>query len=109
MHYEYGIYNPKTGVVERVNNITDAQNLFVDKAMEFILDYFHNTPWVTVRVNDDGTETWNAMNGEFVVSQEQNIKELKDLFRSRVTETIPMFTQEAEDKPKVEGPKIVGA
>ena len=107
MHFEFGVYNPKTGIINRAKTLDEAKAMFIDTSFEFLMEYFHHTPWVNIRVNDDGSETWNMMSPDFIVAPEEQIKELKDLLYRRMEAGLPSFNEVPQSPTSTGGATIV--
>lgn len=55
---KYGVILPSSGETTIVSTKEEAINLFWERMVEFSFPYFHNTFYVSIDYNDDGTETW---------------------------------------------------
>ena len=52
---KYGVYNPKTGETDIVDTKEEAINLFYQYMIEVSKGFFHNTMYLTIVENDDGS------------------------------------------------------
>jgi|688.fasta_scaffold1952554_1 hypothetical protein len=57
MHITYGVYNPSTGVTHTTNTKEEALQLFTTFLIKIAKECFHNTMYITMENNDDGTIT----------------------------------------------------
>lgn len=66
MATKYAVYDPTTGENTLVDNKEDAILLFWQRMIEFAKPYFHDTAYMTIKINDEtGAETWyNDVNDE---------------------------------------------
>jgi hypothetical protein len=60
MTTKYGILNPATGEYIYVDNEIEISDKMSNIAMQFYLQYTHNTPVSKVTAFEDGSETWEA-------------------------------------------------
>lgn len=61
---KYGVFNPLNGETTLLNSKDEAMQLFWTRMLQFALPHFHNTPYVTIIQNEDGSETWQNINGQ---------------------------------------------
>jgi hypothetical protein len=62
MEIKYGIFNPTTGQYEYDNDLDTTFNKITDLAFQFYMNHTHNAPMSKITINDDGSETWEAIN-----------------------------------------------
>lgn len=55
---KYGVIDLENGETTIIDTKEEAIKLFVERMINFSLPYFHNTPFISIEFNDDGTETW---------------------------------------------------
>jgi hypothetical protein len=61
---KYAVLNPQTGTYQYFDTREAAINGAVDTAFNVYLAHTHNQPFANITVNEDGSETWHALNGE---------------------------------------------
>jgi hypothetical protein len=61
---KYAVYDPATGENTLVDSKEEAALLYWERMIELSKQYFHNTMWMTVEQNEDGSEVWKNENGE---------------------------------------------
>lgn len=57
MKEKFGVYHPQTGETIIVSSKEEAINLFYKFMIDFSREFFHNTMYLTIVENDDGTVT----------------------------------------------------
>ena len=62
MEIKYGIFNPTTGQYEYDSALDTTFNKITDLAFQFYMHHTHDSPVSKVTINDDGSETWEAIN-----------------------------------------------
>lgn len=63
---KYAVFNPITGETNIVTTKEEAMQLFWTRMLQFTLPHFHNTPYTIITENEDGSETWQNINGQEV-------------------------------------------
>lgn len=80
MHITYGVYHPRTGAIHIVDTKEEALQLFTTFMIEFSREYFHNTMYLTIENNDDGTVTY--LNDGNVVENQLPLEDIEALMSS---------------------------
>jgi hypothetical protein len=78
MNTQYGVYHPTTGETIVVNTKEEAINVFYKSMIEFSKPFFHNTMYVTIQTNEDGSISYFNDGNE--VDQVLSSEELESLF-----------------------------
>jgi hypothetical protein len=61
MSTKYVVLNPLVGGYETVDNTSEIKDKVAELAMALYLAHTHNTPVSTVVTDEDGAETWTAV------------------------------------------------
>lgn len=76
---KYGVLNPSNGETTIVASKEEALELFWSRLIEFAAPFFHNTVYVSIQENEDGTTTWfNDQNQE--IAEILDPKKTYDIF-----------------------------
>lgn len=63
---KYGVYDSELGITIVVDTEDEAVELFWKKMIKFSYPFFHNTSYVSIDYNDDGTEIWYNDNNNVI-------------------------------------------
>jgi hypothetical protein len=86
MNTKYAVYDAKNGENIMYNTKEEALDAFWVGVISFAKKHFHNTAYMTVQYNEDGTETWfNDSNIE--IDRPKTKEELAELLNlSKISE-----------------------
>lgn len=71
MTTEYRLLDPNVGLYTTYNTLKEVQTASAKMAFEFFMAHTHQTPYVVVTINDDGSETWRAPDGDERVNPDE--------------------------------------
>jgi hypothetical protein len=74
MAVKYGIISPQTGQYNYVEREDELFAKMASAAMTFYLTHTHNSPISRIEVNEDGSETWSALDIDAHFPQLENAK-----------------------------------
>jgi len=66
MTIKYAVYNPTNGESILVDTEEHATELFWGYMIQMALPFFHNTPYMLVEQNEDGSEVWKNIDAEVI-------------------------------------------
>lgn len=67
MTTQIALINPAIGEYEYFDNVEEAKVRFSNICLEFFLSHCHNQPFSQVVTNDDGSETWSALDYKTII------------------------------------------
>lgn len=84
MTTKYAVYNPHTGLNDMYETKEEALQAFWLIAVNYAVQTMHNTAYMTVQVNEDGSETWFNDN-EQEISRPLTTEEIEASIKKRFT------------------------
>lgn len=84
MTTKYAVYNPHTGLNDMYETKEEALQAFWLIAINFVIPMVHNTAYMTVQVNEDGSETW-FNDSEQEIQRPLTPEEIQTLVKRRFT------------------------
>lgn len=67
MNTKYAVINPFNGQNVMYDTKEEALNAFWELVMYTVRTHFHNTPYVKIDINEDGSETWYNDNNQELI------------------------------------------
>jgi hypothetical protein len=95
MTTRYAVYNPLNGETTLVDTKEEAVMLFWERMIDVSAPFFHNTMWMTVEQNEDGSEVWKNENDN-VITKPLTVEEMTAIQQShrvkKITNPTPVET-----------------
>ncbi len=83
---KYGVFNPLNGETTLLDSKEEAMQLFWIRMIQLTLPHFHNTPYMTIIKNEDGSETWKNINDQ-EIDKPLSYEELSNLYLRSINNT----------------------
>jgi thymidine phosphorylase len=101
MSLKYGVLDIKTGETTFVSSKEEAVEIFWKRMISFALPFFHNTPYVIIEEQTDGSSKWFNSNNEDI-ERILSFEEMNLLLEKERQERLKEYELNDLQKTKVE-------